>query len=414
MMARVSDWRKTTTWSNPEFQSFAKASKEVTTASRCQMQEYPLLQYFLRIVDPRKSKRAKKHMLADIIAMAICAVIAGADDWLKIATFAQERKDWLAGWLNLSQGVPSHDTFERLFQQLSPQALQNCFLNWANDTLESSSTPHFAIDGKTLRGSKNPSRGERPLHLVNVWASDSGIRMGQHAVAKKSNEITAIPVLLDMLDVEGTWITIDAMGCQKDIAAKIVDCGGKYLLAVKHNQSRLAQDVTEAFTQAQRNQYAGLRTSSFYTEETAHGRLEKRQYSVICKPKTLRDLHLWKKLEVIGKCESQRSCQKKTSQEVRYFIGSEEAEAKLYGELLRRHWQIENNLHWQLDVTFHEDRSRIRHSNAAQNFSLLRGLALCLLKRHPAKLSIANKRWKAALNVEFLHQILSCDYPKSL
>jgi predicted transposase YbfD/YdcC len=285
--------------------------------------------------------------------------------------------------------------------------LQRCFLCWIEGVIGQVEDEHFAIDGKTLRGSGNATTGQKPLHLVSVWATRAGLGLGQLAVAKKSNEITAIPVLLELLDLEKAWVTIDAIGCQKNIASKIVTGGGNYALTVKRNQGHLLQDLTTAFAEADQSSYQGLTCSSYWTEETGHSRVEKRQYTVIANPVNIRNCQAWKNLVVIGRCTTQRCSHGKTTSEVRYFIGSKEAEAKVYGTLLRNHWRIENCLHWQLDVTFREDLSHIRKHNAAENFSLLRRLALCLLKRHPGLESISTKRYKATLSVSFLEEVLS-------
>jgi predicted transposase YbfD/YdcC len=295
---------------------------------------------------------------------------------------------------------------ERVFELLSPKALQRCFLHWIEGVIAQADDKHFAIDGKALRGSRQATTGQRPLHLVSVWSTQAGLGLGQLAVAKKSNEITAIPILLDLLDLENAWITIDAIGCQKAIAAKIVAGNGNYALAVKRNQGHLAQDLMAAFAEAERRGYRDLDTSQYRTEEDGHGRQEKRLYTVIGNPEGIRKKEEWQNLVVIGKCDSERLSQGKRLAEVRYFIGSKEAEAKVYGTLLRNHWRIENCLHWQLDVTFKEDHSHIRRRNAAENFALLRRLALCLLKRHPSKDSLATKRYHATLSVSFLEEVL--------
>ena len=370
---------------------------------------HAVLRYFTALRDPRTSRRDKKHMLFDIVVIALCAVIAGADDWPKILTFARERSGWLTTFLSLPNGIPSHDTMERVFELLSPASLQRCFLRWIEGVIGQSEDNHYALDGKTLRGSGTSSRGQKPLHLESVWSTQAGLSLGQLAVAKKSNEITAIPVLLDMLDLENAWVTIDAMGCQTKIAAKIIEGGGNYALTVKRNQGLLVQDITTAFATAEQLNYQGLVCSQYCTYETGHSRQEKRNYTVIVNPENIRKKEAWKNLTVIGSCHTERLYQEKTTSDVRYFIGSKEAEAKVYGTLLRNHWSIENCLHWQLDVTFREDNSRIRKNNAAENFSLLRRLALCLLKRHPAKESIATKRYLAALSVAFLEEVLACE-----
>jgi predicted transposase YbfD/YdcC len=372
---------------------------------------FAVLRCFSSLRDPRETRREKKHVFMDIVAIAICAVIAGADDWPKMAVFARERQRWLSTFLALPKGIPSHDTFERIFELLAPTAFQRCFLNWIDGIIAQAEDKHFAIDGKTLRGSKNATTGQRPLHLVSVWSTQAGLGLGQLAVAKKSNEITAIPILLDLLDLENAWITIDAIGCQKTIAARIVDGNGNYALTVKRNQGHLEQDLTASFAEAEQRNYEGLKTSQYRTEETGHGRKEMRQYTVIANPEGIRKKADWKNLAVIGQCNSERMSQGKMLSEVRHFIGSKDAEAKVYGTLLRNHWRIENCLHWQLDVTFREDHSHIRRLNAAENFALLRRLALCLLKRHPAKDSIATKRYNATLSVAFLEEVLNCEHP---
>jgi predicted transposase YbfD/YdcC len=371
---------------------------------------FAVLRYFCSLRDPRGSQREKKHLFMDIIAIAICAVIGGADDWPKMAVFARERQGWLSRFLALPNGIPSHDTLERIFELLSPKALQRCFLHWIEGVIGQADDKHFAIDGKTLCGSQNATTGQRPLHLVSVWSTQAGLGLGQVAVAKKSNEITAIPILLDLLDLENAWITIDAMGCQKRIAAKIVEGNGNYALTVKRNQGHLSQDLMAAFAEAERRNYLDLNTSQYRTEETGHSRQEKRQYTVICNPENIRNKEDWKSLTVIGKCDSERISRGKSLKEVRYFVGSKEAEAKVQGTLLRNHWRIENCLHWQLDVTFREDHSHIRRQNAAENFALLRRLALCLLKRHPSKESLATKRYNATLSVSFLEEVLNCEH----
>jgi len=368
---------------------------------------FAVLRCLTPLRDPRVSHREKKHVLLDIVAIALCAVIAGADDWPKIATFARERSNWWATFLSLPNGIPSQDTMERVFDLLSPTSLQQCFLRWIEGVIDQDEEKHHALDGKTLRGSGTRARGQKPLHIVSVWSTQAGLGLGQLAVAKKSNEITAIPVLLDMLDLENAWITIDAMGCQTKIAAKIVAGRGNYALTVKRNQGLLLQDITTAFATAEQSNYQGLACSQYCTYETGHSRQEKRSYTVIVNPDNIRTKEAWENLTVIGRCQSERLYQGKATSDVRYFIGSKDAEAKVYGVLLRNHWSIENCLHWQLDVTFREDHSRIRKNNAAENFSLLRRLALCLLKRHPAKESLATKRYLAALNLTFLEEVLA-------
>jgi predicted transposase YbfD/YdcC len=360
--------------------------------------------YFRGVKDPRINRR-KRHLLIDIIVIAVCGVICGADDWQAIETFAKLRHDWLKKFLRLPNGIPSHDTLERVFNLINPQAFQAGFRDWMLALHEMVGLKQIAIDGKTLCGSAG--RGRRALHLVSAWATANHISLGQIAVEEKSNEIPAIPQLLETLDLHGALVTIDAMGCQKEIAAKIIDQGGDYVLTVKDNQPSLLTDVQQCLQRALDKDLAEMDCDEYETQEKGHGREEKRQYLVVRQPEGLKEQASWSGLQVIGMCRSERTVAGETSEEVRYFIGSKRASAKTYGQALRHHWGIENNLHWQLDVSFGEDSSRINNRNAAENFALLRKLALVLLKRHPAKLSIARKRLSAALDPTFLEETLS-------
>jgi predicted transposase YbfD/YdcC len=361
--------------------------------------------HFATLSDPRLNRR-KRHELLDIILIALCAVIAGANDWQQIETFGKRRRDWLGKFLALPNGIPSHDTFERVFQRLCPQAFQRCFLGWLHQLHAHLGGKHFAIDGKTLRRSGSPANGLGPLHLVSVWATQANLTLGQVAVDQKSNEITAIPKLLELLDLHGALVTIDAMGCQKGIARQVVESGGDYVLAVKENQGRLYADILASVVRAIDTDFRGIKHSCQVTENQGHGRYEKRTYTVIEDLSGIRDAQDWAGLRVIGHCFSERTVGGKTSYEDHYFIGSKAAKAQYYGQALRGHWRIENNLHWQLDVTFREDDSRVRDRNGAQNLALLRRVALSLLRQHPSKASIANKRYTAALDEKFLKEIL--------
>lgn len=359
--------------------------------------------HFRNLKDPR---RAPRHQLLDIIVIASCAVICGANDWQQIATFGQQRRAWLKRFLALPNGIPSHDTFERVFERLSPRAFAAAFSRWMQALADAVGIEQIAIDGKTLRRSGSPLRGLGPLHLVSAWATKNHLALGQVAVEGKSNEITAIPRLLELLDLHGALVTIDAMGCQKAIAQQIIDQGGDYVLTVKDNQEHLLADIQEAFAQAFDHNFAGLKHDTYETRERGHGREEYRCYTVLHHTEGLRKAQAWAGLTTIGMCYSERVVGGKTSEEVRYFIGSKPARAKYYGHALRNHWGIENGLHWQLDVTFHEDNSRVQARHGAENFALLRKLALTLLKQHPAKESIACKRLHAALEVDFLEQVV--------
>jgi predicted transposase YbfD/YdcC len=359
--------------------------------------------YFRSLKDPRR-RHCRRHLLGDIIVIAICAVICGANDWKQIATFGQRRLDWLKRFLELPNGIPSHDTFERVFARIAPVTFQACFHAWITAVCDGLGVKHVAIDGKTLR--RSGSAALKPLHVVSAWATANQIILGQLAVAEKSNEIPAIPELLELFSVRGAFVTIDAMGCQKEIARAIVTQGGDYVLTVKENQPHLLADIEKCFDDALAKNLAGVRHHLYATEDEDHGRQEKRSYLLIEDPEGIRNQEEWEKLNVIGMCYSERTVGGKTSTETRYFIGSRKANAKTYGKVLRNHWGVENNLHWQLDINFGEDDSRIRHRTAADNFAVLRRIALSLLKQHPAKLSIACKRLAAALDTDFLEEIL--------
>jgi len=372
-------------------------------ASHSQTLDLSVPKYFARLKDPRRAHR-RLHLLQDIIVIALCAIIAGAQDWQEIETFARKRRDWLQRFLSLPNGIPSHDTFERVFDRLNPQAFQACFRDWVQAIQQALNIKHVAIDGKTLRSSGSAKLG--PLHLVSAWATAQRLSLGQVAVDAKSNEITAIPALLDLLDINGALVTIDAMGCQKAIAGKIKDRGGDYILTVKENQEHLLEDIQEALAQAFETDFAGLEHDRYETSERGHGREEYRCYTVLHSIAGLRNADDWKGLTSIGVCYSERTINGVRSEEARYFIGSKKAGAKVYGKALRGHWGIENTLHWQLDLTFDEDDNRVSKRNAAENLALLRRLTLSLLQAHPAKLSIAKKRYAATLDPNFLEEIL--------
>jgi predicted transposase YbfD/YdcC len=360
-----------------------------------------LKHYFRRLKDPRRVHR-RQHLLLDIVVIAICAVLCGANTWPEVVTWAHYRRDWLQRLLSLPNGIPSHDTFERLFDRLDPLAFQKCFRDWIVAVCDSLELRHVAIDGKTLRRSSTDKLG--PLHVVSAWATANHLALGEVAVAEKSNEITAIPRLLELFDVAGALVTIDAMGCQKEIAKKIRARGGDYVLTVKDNQPNLLEDMQRCFTEAFNQE--DKRLDHWETHEKKHGRSERRSYTVLRDPDGIRDSAAWQDLHVIGMCTSERTIGADTSVEVRYFIGSRRAGAKVYGKAVRGHWGVENGLHWQMDINFGEDASRIRRRGGAENFAVLRRIALSLLKQHPAKMSIACKRLAAATDTDFLEEIL--------
>jgi predicted transposase YbfD/YdcC len=359
--------------------------------------------YFGKLKDPRLNRR-KRHLLMDIVAITLCGVICGCNDWQQIATFARARHGWLHKFLRLPNGVPSHDTFERVFDRLDPRAFQACSREWTHALHEALGLSQIAIDGKTLRGSG--AGGRKALHLVSAWATANHLSLGQIAVGEKSNEIPAIPKLLELLDLHGALVTIDAMGCQKEIAAKVIAGGGDYVLTVKDNQPSLSADIEACFEKALAGDFAGVRHDSYATEEKAHGRLERRYYDIIVDPADMPTRSDWAGLRVIGMCYCECVRDGKPTDELRYFIGSRKATAKVYGEALRGHWGIENNLHWQLDVSFGEDKNRVSKRHGAENLALIRRLALSLLKQHPDQRGVACKRLLAALDPAFLEEVL--------
>jgi predicted transposase YbfD/YdcC len=360
--------------------------------------------HFRRLYDPRVVGRTK-HLLIDLLVMALCGVIANCDDWPDIALFAQQRESWFRRFLRLPGGIPAHDTFERVFAALNPLALQACCLAWLREVAGLTGLEHIAIDGKSLRGSANAKLGA--LHVVSAWATTAHVSLGQVAVEGKGNEITAIPKLLELLDLHGTLVTIDAIGCQKRIAKKIVDRGGDYVLVAKANQERLLQDIQETVARALDGELPAGRVRQCTTTERGHGRLEERSCVVIEDVRGIRDRSAWPHLRAVGMCRRERTVNGKQTTEVYYFIGSRRMAARRYAAALRNHWGIENNLHWQLDVSFHEDASRVENRHGAENLSLFRKLALSLLKQNPRKESMARKRKAAAVDPGYLAEILT-------
>ncbi len=360
--------------------------------------------HFRSLPDPRVTGRSR-HLLIDVIVMAICGVIANCDDWPDIEQFARERETWFRRFLRLPHGVPSHDTFERVFAALDPRALERCCLAWLHEVAQLVGVDHIAIDGKTLRGSANSELGA--LHLVSAWATKAQLSLASVAVDGKSNEITAIPQLLQLLDLEGALVTIDAIGCQKTIARKIIDGGGDYVLVVKGNQDKLLSDIQTTITQALEGKLPERAVRECTTKDKGHGRSEERSCVVVEYTDNIRGRAAWPKLKTVGMCRRDRTIHGETTTEVCYFIGSRRMAARTYAQTLRSHWGIENNLHWHLDVSFREDQSRIENRHGAANFALFRKLALGLLKRHPRKDSIARKRKAAALDSAFLAETLA-------
>lgn len=368
-----------------------------------------LVECFSDIVDPRVNRR-QRHNLIDLIVISICAVICNADGWADIRTWAESHRQWLEKFLELPGGLPSRDTLRRTISRIDPDAFQKAFLTWLKG-LRKELGSIIAIDGKTLRGSK--VGGKKPLHIVSAWASDSHLTLGQTAIDEKSNEITAIPKLLDALSLSGAIVTIDAMGCQKAIASKIIERKGNYCLAVKGNQAKLFAELKAAFESAMSldRPAKGLQTYEVSeAEKKPHGRYEKRVSFTLPVPKNIKDSGDWKRIRSIGLTITYRAASPDDwgDGEVRYFIMSFASDAERFGTAVRQHWGIENSLHWVMDLTFREDESRIQKDYGAENFSWLRRLAISLLKNNETrKGSIRNKRLRAGWDFEFLLEVLN-------
>jgi predicted transposase YbfD/YdcC len=349
-------------------------------------------------------------LLVDIISIAVCGVIVGCDGPTSINDWAKAREDWLKQFLELPNGIPSRDCIRRVLTALKPEAFQECFESWIASLVSERVTGKgiVAIDGKTLRRSHDQKNGLGPLHLVSAWATDNGLSLGQVATEEKSNEITAIPELIDRIDVKGAIVTIDAMGCQKDIAKKIIDAKGDYVLAVKENQPKLHEAIKEIFSDQRQAELLKLPHREHETSEQGHGRKDGRYYVLAKLPKDFPWKVQWPGLKAIGMAvRTTEQGNGTTSGDARYFISSAFMSGKRFAEAVRGHWAIENSLHWVLDVTFDEDHSRTRKRRIADNLSWLRRFAISLLKRHPSKNSIKGKSRIAGWNNEFLMQVLT-------
>jgi len=387
-------------------------------ATTLPMDPASILEHFARLPDPRR-EHGRIHRLDEVVFMAICGVLCGADSWQEIADYSESKLDWLGTFLTLPGGVPSHDTFRRVFCLLDPVAFQACFFAWMTSLMARHGlTPvplgrpelrPVAIDGKAQRGSARRTVGRSPLHMVSAWAVENHLTLGQVATDAKSNEITAIPELLKLLDLEGAVVTIDAMGCQKDIATGIVQEKGEYVLAVKENQPHLYQDIGRAFDEVLDHGEPGVEFTVCQTEGVRSGRQETRTCCVITNPSGIRDMGLWTKLTAICMVASERVIHGVPGHEVRYFIGSVAGTAEEYLHWVRGHWGIENSLHWVLDVCFREDDQRHWAGNSAANLAWIRKLALCLLKAEPTSKakSINRRRHLAGWRDDYLLKVLA-------
>lgn len=371
-----------------------------------------LFSYFSELKDPRDLSKTNHH-LRDIVTIAICAVISGADGWNEVESYGEAKKDWLSTFLDLPNGIPSHDTFRRVFMLMNPDKFEACFSSWVASVFDESQFKNVNIDGKALRRSFDSSEGKSAIHIVSAWAKDQNVTLGQIKVDEKSNEITAIPKLLDMLSIDSSVVTIDAMGCQKEIAQKIIDSSADYILALKGNQKSSYTLAKQYFKDhIEKNQ--SLDDQSFYDAfDKSHGRLVRRRVWSIDAPEPITSKEDWKGLKSIIVVEAIRGVKssnghcKKVENHWRYYLSSLEPNGLKAANLVRGHWDIENNLHWTLDIAFREDECRKRKGNSSENFAVLRRIALNLLKQDKKlKQGIKAKRQRAGWDNQYLLHLL--------
>ena len=363
-----------------------------------------VVKYFINLTDPRVNRR-KLHSLPDIITIAILGVICGADTWTDIEAFGKAKKEWLSTFLDLPHGIPSHDTFGRLFSILEPRQFCDCFTAWISELAGYQGDEIIAIDGKAIRGSFDKSSGKKAIHMVSAWAVGSGIVLGQQKTEEKSNEITAIPILLDSIDLKGATVTIDAMGTQKEIADKIIVGGGDYLLALKGNQGNLHSDIKLSYDGAEKEVLTDRCDDHYETIDGDHGRVDTRSYWVSHGLEGI-EVNEWTGLKSIGIVDRVREIGNSISNERSYFLLSKEMTAENFGKACRGHWAVENNLHWALDVSFSEDACRVRKDHAPENFNTLRKIGLALLKNTKTKNGVKTKRLVAGWDNKFLGKVL--------
>jgi len=366
-------------------------------------------EHFGNITDPR-IERTKLHKLIDILGIAICAAICGCDNWEDIAAFGEAKREWFGTFLELPNGIPSHDTFNRVFGRLNPDEFRSSFMAWISAASELIGGQVIALDGKVLRSSHDHGIGKGAIDMVSAWACENRLVLGQVKVDEKSNEITAIPQLLKALEISGCIVTIDAMGCQTEIAKTIVEKEGDYVLALKENQGNLFEDVQKLFTDLESSDYRGYVYDYEKTVDKGHGRIEIRECWTISDPDILRYLRgfeNWEKLQTVSRIRSQRWTGNEKTSEDRFHIASIPGAKRVLASV-RSHWGIENGLHWTLDLAFDEDHCRVRKHHGPENFAILRHIALNLLKQeHTCKRSIKGKRLMAGWCEDYLLKVLS-------
>lgn len=362
-------------------------------------------EHFVGLTDPRR--REVTYPLINVVTIALCAVICGADDFVSIAAWGRLKRAWLAKLLDLSNGIPSHDRFNAILAALKPAEFEKCLLSWITALHEITDGQLVAIDGKTLRRSFDAASSKSAIHMVSAWATANHISLGQVVVDEKSNEITAIPKLLEILELSGALVTIDAMGCQTEIAQQVVAANADYCLAVKGNQPTLHDGIVKFFDEHLEDDFARVSVRRHETKEKGHGREETRHCFICPVPEDLPDRARWAGVKAIGIVISSTQRGGKDCGNVRYYILSKYLAGQRFAEAVRGHWGIENRLHWQLDVTFAEDQCRVRQGHADANFSILRRAALGLLKNEAtAKIGIKNKRLSAGWNETYLEKVL--------
>jgi predicted transposase YbfD/YdcC len=393
------------TYSDKLFFSRKTFKKEV--APMTEKTETTIAHHFSTLTDPRQKGKIR-HKLLDIVTIAICAVISGADDYTEIALYGEEKREWLGTFLELPNGIPSHDTFARTFAMISSDEMEKSFLSWVNGVFEKTNGRVVAIDGKTLRRSHDRSSGKAAIHMVSAWAAENNITLGQVQTDQKSNEITAIPELLKLLDISGCIVTIDAMGCQKKIAAQIVGQGADYVFSLKGNQGNMHDDIELFFEDALNRKFKDMEHGYLETVEGDHGRVETRKYYTVEDIDWLDGKDKWTKLKTIGMVQSERYSDGKTTIENRYFISSLASGTECFANAVRSHWGIENTCHWILDIAFREDDCRKRKGNSAANFSRVRRMAMNLLKSNEAvKAGMKAKRKVAGWSNDFVEKLIA-------
>lgn len=363
--------------------------------------------HFGKLKDPRAA-HSIEHKLIDILIITICATICGANDWEAIAEYGQTKQDWLKTWLELPNGIPSPDTFSRVFARINPTELQKCFLGWMEAVTQVTEGELLNIDGKTLRGAKEAGNSRSLIHMVSVWSASQHLVLGQTKVSEKSNEITAIPPLLEMLAIRGCLVSIDAMGCQTEIAKTIVAQGADYVLALKGNQGDLHTDVAQLFAAARKQNFRNIDHQFHSTVTKGHGRIETRRYWTMGNTEYLLGAQQWSGLKSIGMVESQREMNGQVSIEQRYYILSIQSDVQRFATALRSHWSIENQLHWILDVGFAEDSVQSCSGYSAENLAVIRHVGVNLLSRDKTiKVGVKTRRLKAGWDDNYLKTVLS-------